>query len=447
MKRLESGERNNFMYRSLGLAIVFLGSCVTVSWSEQIVSHEPKPVPATRPEIKLALEALKEREPRLPLPAAPGGESSVNNGRMRAAYLPETWASGGSRSWQPGQRPRGAWADPNARLDYGLTRASFWVVSRGNNCHYCLGHQELALRHAGYDDDKIAAIDSDWSGFDPRHRAALTFARKSTLEPQLVGDEDLARLKKVFSDPEIIELTYNIARFNATNRWTDGLGLPQDRRFGDEANAFVTPTSERFQNTVSIVSQATRAARPPLPTHDEVKQALSDCRQRKPRVELPSEEEATKALAKVLHDRTPVMWERALAQLPETGAAQVAAMNAIMSDKHLPARLKAEIALISAIHNRAWYAVGIAAQRLRRQGVSPGEMASLFDENAPDSIGAAAHRLAKQSTVDPHLITDADIAAVREHYTDPETAQIMQVVCMANLFDRFTEALGLPLEE
>ncbi|MEX0613307.1 MAG: hypothetical protein WD229_14405 [Pirellulales bacterium] len=51
-----------------------------------------------------------------------------------------------------------------------------------------------------------------------------------------------------------------------------------------------------------------------------------------------------------------------------------------------------------------------------------------------------------KSTADPHLVTDADIAQVRAHYTDHETAQIVQVICMANLFDRFTEALGLPLE-
>jgi alkylhydroperoxidase family enzyme len=433
---------------SLGFAIAFLGTCTTVCWAEQIVSHEPKPIPATRPEIKEALEALKDREPRLPLPAPSDGEPSVNNGRMRAAYLPETWASGGSRPRQPGPRRRGAWADPNAKLDHGLTRAAFWVVSRGNNCHYCLGHQELALLHTGYDDDRIAAIDCDWSVFDPRHQAALEFARKLTLEPQLVCDGDLVKLKEVFSDAEIIELAYNIARFNATNRWTDGLGLPQDRRFGDEANAFISPTSEKFQNAVSIVSPTTRAARPPLPTHDDVRRALADCRQRKPRVKLPSEEEAAKAFAKVVQDRAPVVWERALAQLPETGAAQVAAMNAVFSDEHLSARLKAEIALISAIHNRAWYAVGIAVQRLRRQGVSPEEMVALFDVSGPVSTGAAAaHRLAKKSTVDPHLITDADIAVVREHYSDPETAQIVQVICMANLFDRFTEALSLPLEE
>jgi alkylhydroperoxidase family enzyme len=103
--------------------------------------------------------------------------------------------------------------------------------------------------------------------------------------------------------------------------------------------------------------------------------------------------------------------------------------------------------LISAINNRAWYAVGHAAHRLHDDGVSHDELAAMFQGDAGASAGeAAAHRLATKSTVDPHLITDADIEAVREHYSDEETAQIVQVICMANFFDRFTESLGLALE-
>jgi alkylhydroperoxidase family enzyme len=114
----------------------------------------------------------------------------------------------------------------------------------------------------------------------------------------------------------------------------------------------------------------------------------------------------------------------------------------------LSTRLKAELALISAIHNRAWYAVGHAVHRLQGLGVSTDQMAALFDDDADGANAASpAYRLAAKLTADPHLITDADIAQVRQHYSDAETAQIVQVICMANLFDRFTEALGLPLEE
>jgi alkylhydroperoxidase family enzyme len=60
---------------------------------------------------------------------------------------------------------------------------------------------------------------------------------------------------------------------------------------------------------------------------------------------------------------------------------------------------------------------------------------------------AAAYNLAAKSTANPHLVTDADLAHVRDHFSGAETAEIMQVICMSNLLDRFTEALGLPLEE
>jgi alkylhydroperoxidase family enzyme len=419
-------------------------------------SDAPKPVPATRPEMKAALEALKSRTPRLPLPEA-GAQDGVNNGQMRAAYLPESWSAGRGRGNSQGNRQQGRGArafhnfgqDPNSTMDFAFTTSLFWVVSRGNNCHYCLGHQELKLRGAGLDDDTIASLDSDWSIFDPRQQAALAYARRLTLEPQLVGDKDVAALKLLFSDAEIVELTYNISRFNSTNRWTDGMGIPQDQRFGEEDNSLNTATNERFQQTTSIVTPMTRTARLPLPSVEEVEHAIDSCRQRIARVELTDI-----APLPVPHGdrawgdrRSPLEWERAMSQLADTGSAQVASLNTIMTDGHLPLRLKAELALISAIHNRAWYAVAHAVHRLQELGVSADEMAALFDESQAANGASSAHRLAAKLTADPHLITDADIAMVRENFSDAETAQIVHVICMANMFDRFTAALGLPLED
>ncbi len=99
------------------------------------------------------------------------------------------------------------------------------------------------------------------------------------------------------------------------------------------------------------------------------------------------------------------------------------------------------------MNNQAWYAAAHAAHRLKQLGASPEDLTSLLGDNEPKMGGAAAaYRLAAKSTTDPHLITDADVADVRAHYSDQETAQIMQVICLANLFDRFTESLGLPVE-
>jgi alkylhydroperoxidase family enzyme len=415
-----------------------------------VISDAPKPIPATRPEIKQALEALKRRTPRLPMPAS-AEQGGANNGRMRAAYIPESWSggapsrggSGRGARWTPGQR--GNNSAPS--LDYVLTTSCFWIVSRGNNCHYCLGHQELKLAGAGVADDKIAALDFRWTDFDPRTRAALAYARRLTLEPHLIGDAHITKLKEHFTNNEIIELTYVISRFNSTNRWTDGMGIPQDSSFGEEASTLLTPTSNEFLNTKSRVTADTREARPAPPSADEIAAAIEACKSREMRVEIPAVDAARTMLGDSVVGREPRAWERALSGLPEVGKYQVAAWNTIMTDDHLPPRLKAEIAYITAINNRAWYAAASAAQRLAELGVSPEDSVSLLSGGSPYSPGAAAvHRLALKSTVNPHLISDRDLADVRVHYSDEETAMIMHVICMANLFDRFTEALGLPVE-
>jgi alkylhydroperoxidase family enzyme len=163
---------------------------------------------------------------------------------------------------------------------------------------------------------------------------------------------------------------------------------------------------------------------------------------------LPTDEAARKELASVIGDRAPLEWERALAQLPGNGKTMVATWNTIMTDEHLTPRLKAELAFITAMNNHAWYAAAHAAHRLKQLGASPEDLNSLLgDESLQMGGAAAAYRLAAKSTCDPHLITDADIAHVQVRFSDPETAQIMHVICMANMFDRFTEALGLPLED
>ncbi len=105
----------------------------------------PKKIPISRPEMKRALELLKSRQPRLPLPPAAEGESSVNNGRARALYLPESWRGGqaGNQSRlssdvaSRGERVEtGRRGDPAMTLDSTFKVRLFWIVSRVNNCQY-----------------------------------------------------------------------------------------------------------------------------------------------------------------------------------------------------------------------------------------------------------------------------------------------------------------------
>jgi alkylhydroperoxidase family enzyme len=424
------------------------------AWSLALVAAqeapEPaKPVPATRPELKAALEALKDRRARLPLPA-PGTEDGGEVNGLRWDYMPHEWGGGGGLGSfgqdkiAGSQNPGG---DP-AKLDDLMSDLAFWVVSRGNNCHYCLGHQELKLRIAGVKDDAIAALDSNWTFFDPRQQVVLAFARKLTLEPYAIGEKDIAALKARFSDAEVISLAFDVARFNAANRWTDGMGLPQERYFDDKGErTLLTPTSAQYQNAASVVTPDTRPPRPALLSWEEALSAIDAARGRRARVNLPSAEVTTAALGEALGDRRPLNWERAMAHIPSGPNKLVAMLHVMMTDDHLSVRLKSELALISAVNNRAWYAACHALHRLQKLDVSTKQVVALFDDLERGDAPSAAHRLASKLTANPHMITDVDITRVRQHFSDAETAQIIHVISMANFFDRFTESLGLPLDE
>jgi alkylhydroperoxidase family enzyme len=434
-------------------------------------SDQPKNVPVTREELKDALNQLRHRKPRLPLPppteeeqqaarerAAAGGGGAgglggglVNNGRMRALHLPkELQTSSGFRS-QPNPRER----DPNQLFDYAFSTELFWIVSRVNNCHYCLGHQEQKLLSAGLSDDRIAALDGDWRVFTPAEQAAFAFTRKLTFEPHLIGDADIAGLKSNYNDAQVFEIISLVSRYNSTNRWTDSLGIPQEGH-----RDFKTSTIEKYQRFVTTVAPvdlsmpkgtsapAAMAQRPPLEPRGEVEAALAQCQKRTPRLPL-ADETTARAL---LPEETPAgafpQWARLMLSNAKNGAGSVTNYRTLLEKGRLAPKIRAQIAWIAARNDRAWYALGEAQKRLRELGQSESEIYAL--DNPTEGFTPAEEQVfkfARKLTVAPQLIVDSDIARLCEHYSDSEVAEIVHRVTTAAYFDRLTEAAGLQLEE
>src|SRR5205085_4211938 len=176
-----------------------------------------------------------------------GNRPMVNNGRMRMIYLPSSWsassrgpATASAAANSAARGSAGANADPDMTLDEAFKVKLFWIVSRGNNCHYCLGHQEHKLRLAGLVEDEIAALDCKWQAFPPAEQAAMAFTDKITKRPHEIDRSDIDHLRKHFDDSQIIEIVYTVAGYNSTNRWTDAMGLPQDGEFRGEPNVLDT---------------------------------------------------------------------------------------------------------------------------------------------------------------------------------------------------------------
>ena len=427
----------------------------------------PSKVAATRQELKEQLERSKESRPRLPLPAPTEAEIAeakaraesragsglprgmgggiVNNGRLRQLHLDaDLLGAGASGSREP---------DPAMTLDGTFKTMLFWIVSRANNCTYCQGHQEVKLKGDGVQEDTIAALDGDWSEFTPAERAAFAFALKLTREPHALADADVDGLRPHYNDLQILEIVMTVAGNNATNRWTGPLAIPQEK-----SRVFLTPTSEKYRAMRSLVAPldssspapacARAASRGPLESRAEVESALEAARGRTARLPLVDQARARA----VLPDDHPGAgdapeWARLLGNFPKGGRRLADAFaRAEMKGKLSPA-LKAKIAWVAARNDRAWYALGRARKRLNDLGVGDDQAFALDgpDFGAPPAEQAAL-ALARKITVDPALVTDADVEAVRRCFSDSETAEVVYLTTQAAAFDRLTEAAGLRLE-
>ena len=414
----------------------------------------PPTVAATRPEMKRFLEDSKHNQPRLPLPpltaeekakAEKGDWSVVNNGRMRKFYLPPELGGAGFL-----REP-----DPAMTLGHATQTMIFWIVSRCNNCTYCMGHQESKLAAAGLAEDRIAALDGDWSEFTEAERAAFGLARKLTRTPHEVKAEDVEGLRRFYDDSQILEILLVTGNFNAMNRWTGALKIPQE-----EHRVYLSPTAPRYSEGTSRVapldpdrpasapSCAAPSRRPAPETPAEVAAALAAARSRTPILPLADDAKARALLPAGFPSGPAPEWARLLANFPKAGAARINLHLAAEDKGSLDPTLRAEVAYTAARRDRAWYALGHARRRLAALGLAEAKIEALDGPlDAFPPLERAALALARKLTTDPALVDDADVASVRAHLDDRQTAELIHQVTEAAFFDRVTEAARLRLED
>ena len=102
-------------------------------------------------------------------------------------------------------------------------------------------------------EDEIAALDGEWSAFTPAEQAAFAFARKLTYEPHRLSDADIDALRKHYTDLQILEMIMSMAGNNSTNRWKEGVAVPQSSDSWQAPGAAAIPTPSRSRReSVSI---------------------------------------------------------------------------------------------------------------------------------------------------------------------------------------------------
>ena len=433
----------------------------------------PRPVPLTRPEMKQLIEDVKVRTPRIPIPelteadrAALGDRSDDYEAQLDYFYMPER-----DSQRDPQRGPRGAGRrepDPAMTLDNTFKVELFWIVSRVNNCQYCIGHQESKLLAAGLSEDEIASLDGDWSGHTPAEQAAFAFARKLSFQPHEISDADIDALRGHFTDLQILEMVLSIGRNNVANRSHEALGVPQSRNEGGHSRSrddptlprgtYLTPTSAAYLEAVSQVAPvvfdaagnptpATACARPPLESRSQVEQMLAECRDRAPRLPLVDAATARTVLAENAPAGDLPNWVLLLANFPRDGARQVSSILGHESRGDLSPLLKAQLSWIAARYDRSWYATGEARRKLRELGQTDDQIFALdgdWSEFSPRERSLFV--FTRNLTASPVVLTDSEVADAVEAAGPRDVVQAAFYVSQRSSFNRITEAAGLPID-
>lgn len=101
-------------------------------------------------------------------------------------------------------------------------------VSQLNWCRFCVDLNSATLLERGISEDKIAALGCwrESNRFSERERTALEYAETVTQTPGAANDELFDRLKALFGDDGVIELTGVIAFQNMSSKFNAALGVP-----------------------------------------------------------------------------------------------------------------------------------------------------------------------------------------------------------------------------
>ena len=378
-------------------------------------------VPSDRRAMLESLEKLKSRSPRLPMSAeqiskiqASSQEPIVNNSMLRRIYLPQTLQ--GSRIRQP---------DPAMTLPNDFGVELFWIASRANDCHYCLGHQEGKLLALGVLEPTLAALDCDWSLFPPEKQLAFAFSKTLTQSPYMLSEAHLDALRLHFEEMEILEIIFLVSRYNATNRWTDATGIPQE-----SFRTFASSLTADELSKPSIVAPLSAVARPVPPSRLLWKQSIAQRATRSSRFPCAGDPSLSNHV-------------RLLLNFPVAGQQIVNQLQSLETESRLSAIVRWAIFWTASRHDQAWYMQHESYRNLCALGLTDEHIFSLEQkETCPEELWPVL-LFATKLTVSPQSIDDRDLEQLLEKKTAAETAEIIFTVGMAAFLDRFTEASGL----
>jgi alkylhydroperoxidase family enzyme len=197
-------------------------------WSgrKSLVVGEPRPERPALEDRSAAEQAMAAAERRAPLVAlTPADDARAIYGDLFPDKIPQ-WALAWAAFPQVAKLQATAMLEieRDGRSDPLLRAQLAWTSARRNRAWYALAAARDRLLAQGQSLDDIFRLDEPDSA-PPGRREALRFARKLTVRPQGITDDDVAALRAHFSDQEVAEIIYTLCAANQFDRFTETLQL------------------------------------------------------------------------------------------------------------------------------------------------------------------------------------------------------------------------------
>jgi AhpD family alkylhydroperoxidase len=103
------------------------------------------------------------------------------------------------------------------------------TASKAHACHYCIVLHEPKLAAQGISQDAIDRLLEDQvPGFDEQDLLVRDYSRLVTLTPERIRDDVHARLRKYYSQEQVVELTIRVALCSFFKRFNEALEVPNE---------------------------------------------------------------------------------------------------------------------------------------------------------------------------------------------------------------------------
>jgi alkylhydroperoxidase family enzyme len=300
-------------------------------------------------------------------------------------------------------------------------------IAQVNDSPYVAAHMVRLLRGAPQSAALMHAFATNtFDGLTAPQRLAIGYAESLTREIHAVSDDDFAVVSGLYNDSEIVELTMTVSFFNYLTRFAEALRLPVEAWALDTSGPPIAPAPKNGRARVALISDqemaATAEARAALGAADTQRNGLN--------------------LGVIANS------QRAMMRTPELAAAWRTFGAASRERETVDREIKLQVSFAVSMENGCRYCTLHQVLGLRRLGVDPGKLVSMKrDDSMLTPRELAAVRFARQVTVSPAAVADADYSTLRGEFGEVGAFEVLLQTCNFAFMNRLTDGLRLPSED